>query len=48
MRIELAAGGGISEADVLAVIEDWLPAAAGADVWIGGRRLAVGDGRGRR
>ena len=48
VRIELAAGGGISEADVLAVIEDWLPAAASAHVWIGGRRLAVGDGRGRR
>ena len=45
VRIELAGTGAVSEADVLALIGDWLPAAASADVWIGGRRVAAGEGR---
>ena len=48
VRIELAGTGPVSEADVLAVIEDWLPAAASAELWIGGRRVGPGDERGRR
>jgi phage tail-like protein len=48
VRIDLAATGGVSEADVVAVIEDWLPAAASAELWIGRRRVGIGDGRGRR
>ena len=48
VRIELAAAGEVSEADIVAVIEDWLPAAASAELWIGGRRVGIGDGRARR
>lgn len=48
VRISLATAGGVSEADVVALVEDWLPAAASAELWIGGRRVGIGDGRGRR
>ena len=48
VRIELAGLGAVSEADVVAVIQDWLPAAASAELWIGGQRVGVGDERGRR
>jgi len=41
VRIELAGTGTVSEADVLAVIDDWLPAAASAALWIGGRRVGA-------
>ena len=45
VRIELAGPGTVSEADVLAVIEDWLPVAATAELWIGARRVGAGAGR---
>ena len=48
VRVELSGTGPASQADVLAVIEDWLPAQAAVQLWIGGRRVGIGDGRGRR
>ena len=48
VRISLAGTGAVSEADVVAVIGDWLPAAASAELWIGGRRVETADERGPR
>jgi len=46
VRIELRTAGGASAADVVAVIRDWLPVAAAAELWIAGR--LVWDGTERR
>ncbi|MGH8973790.1 MAG: phage tail protein [Acidimicrobiia bacterium] len=48
VRIELAGTGAVSEADVVALVADWLPVAASAELWIGGRRVRLGDERGPR
>ncbi|HYT38699.1 MAG TPA: phage tail protein [Acidimicrobiia bacterium] len=48
VRIELAGPGAVGVDDVLAVMEDWLPVAASAELWIGGRRVGAVDERGRR
>jgi phage tail-like protein len=48
VRIELRGTGPASEPDVVAVITDWLPAAASAELWIGGRRVWARDERGQR
>jgi phage tail-like protein len=48
VRIELRGTGPASEPDVVAVIADWIPAAASAELWIGGRRVWVRDEGGRR
>jgi phage tail-like protein len=46
VRIELRTNGAASEADIVAAVQDWLPAAAAAEVWVAGRR--VWDSTGRR
>ena len=48
VRIELAGRGAVSEADILAVIGDWLPAGTSAELWIAGRRVGPAGERGRR
>lgn len=47
VRIELATTGAITEADLVAVVRDWVPAAAGAELWVGARRVWEQGGPGR-
>jgi phage tail-like protein len=42
---EVSGTPGISQDDIVAVIEDWLPAAAGAELWVGGQRVWAGHQR---
>ncbi len=39
VRIEVPATGAVTEADLVALVREWVPAAAGAELWVGDRRL---------
>ena len=46
VRISVASTGGMSVSELGAVIRDWLPAAATAELWVGGQRVWDETGRG--